>query len=129
MSTLNSGMAALVLIAGLSGTAQAQRFVGGGATNAGVATFPGGGTTLDFGMFNGGYGNFGQPAIYPNYPGHGYGSGRYAGGYYSTLPSVNAPVMYNNMGGLMGSIKQQTGKPGSYRNSPYGGVARPRRGR
>ena len=123
MSALKPGIAALVVLAGLSGPARAQNFVGGG-------TYPGAGSNLAFYQFNGGFGNFGQPAIYPNYPGYGgVGYGARSRGYYSVLPYVNAPKTYNNMGGLMSTIQQQTGKPGSYRNSPYTGVSRIRRGR
>ena len=131
MTAIKSGIAALLLLGGLSGTAQAQRFVGGNSL------YPGAGTNLDYALFNGGYANYGQPAIYPNYPGYGgFGApagtpavGSYAVGSYSTLPYLNAPKVYNNMGGVIGAIQQSTGKSGSYRNGAYTGVSRARRGR
>jgi hypothetical protein len=110
MKALMPGLVALVILSGFSTSAQAQRFVGGFG-NGGVAISPGIGVTSGY---YGGYGNYG-----------GYGRGYYSNPYYN----YNVPQTYNNMGGLMNTIRQQTGKPGSYRYSSNYGVTRTRRGR
>ena len=112
MSTLKASLVALALIAGVSGSAQAQGFAGIGS--GGFVTYP------NSGFVNSGYSGIG----YGGYNGYSYGgyNGLYMPGY---IPSGT----YNNMGGIMGSIRTQTGRPGSYNNGNNFGVSRTRRGR
>jgi len=110
MKALKPGLAALILVAELSGSARAQGIAGGYVISPGIG--------LNSGYY-GGYGNYGG---YSNYGGYGRGY------YYNPAYNLNVPQTYNNMGGLMNAIRQQTGKPGSYRNGYTNyGVSRGRR--
>jgi hypothetical protein len=128
MKVLKPSFAAIVLIVGLSSAAQAQGVVAGG-----YATYPGAGTIQDYYTVTSGFGNYGLPGAYPNYSGYGlsgYGPGANLGEYFTATPNRNIGRVSNNMGGLMNSIKQQTGKPGSYRNNAANyGVSPNRRAR
>ena len=98
-----SSFLALVLLAGLTSSASAQGFgaVGGVGINSG---FRGNGFNSGYNNFGGGYNNFGGG--YNNFGG-GYNS------YYNR--NYSYPQTYNNMGGLMNSIRTQTGGGNSYR--------------
>jgi len=128
MSALKPGLAVLVVLVGLSSTARAQNFVAYGVNEFGA--YPGAVASSGYYAINGGFGNYGLPGAYPNYQGYGfsgYGPGSAVGGYYQP---INHPRTYNNMGGLINTIKTQTGKPGSYRlNNGYDGLPRNRRAR
>jgi hypothetical protein len=128
MSALKPGLAVLVVLLSLSGSAHAQRIGTGFATYPGAVANQGGYGQSYYGI-NGGFGNYGLPGAYPNYAGNGfsvYGPGSVVGGYFQP---VNQPQTYNNLGGLMNSIKSQTGKPGSYRSNNSYGVSRIRQAR
>jgi len=126
MNALKPCFAALLLILGLTTVAQAQ-----------YAPYPGVGTgqinyNQSYYSINGGFGNYGLPGAYPGYQGYGfsgYGPGSQVGAYFTATPNPNGGKVSNNMGGLINSIKQQTGKPGSYRNSSRTAVSQNRRGR
>ena len=128
MSALKSGLAVLVVVAGLSGSAHAQQ-IGNVYGTGGFAAYPGAvANQANYGQgyyaINGGFGNYGLPGGYPNYAGYGfsgYGPGSSVGGYFQP---VNRPQTYNNMGGLINTIQSQTGKPGSYRPNNRNGVSR-----
>jgi hypothetical protein len=107
MSAFKTGLAALILVAGISQSAPAQVIVGGYG-NRGIGSYNG------FGYSSGYYGAYG------NY-------GRYRGNYYNPYRYAYVPQTYNNMGGLMNAIRQQTGRPGSWQTYPNYGVSRGRR--
>ncbi len=107
MRLIKPSLCALIVLTGLAtSSASAQQFgVGGARGNAfGGAGFGNG--------FNSGFNNFGGGG-YTNFGGfnNGYGGIGYNRGY-----NYNAyPQTYNNMGGLMNSIRTQTGRGNSYR--------------
>jgi hypothetical protein len=112
MSAVKSSLVALVLLMGLSTSAHAQYF----ATSSGAGF--NNGYTAGYG-YSGGYGNYAVPGVAPYYGGfggYGYGPRVYQPGYVTTFPNYNGARTYNNLGGLMNTIQQQTGRPGSYRN-------------
>ena len=133
MSALKPGLAVLVVLVGLTSSAHAQNMARGYGTS-GFAAYPGavanqGNYGQSYYGINGGFGNYGLPGAYPNYAGNGfsgYGPGSAVGGYFQP---VNRPQTYNNMGGLINTIKTQTGKPGSYRSNNSYGVSRSRQAR
>ena len=102
-------LGALVVLAGLAtSSASAQQFgvVGGNAFgNGGFNNFNGGGFN-NFGVGRG-FNNFNGGGV--NNFGGGYGYNQGYSSYYSY------PQTYNNMGGLMGAIRTQTGGGNSYR--------------
>ncbi len=116
MSPWKAGLAALIALAGLSGSARAQNFA---AYSAGAYS----------NGYSGGYGNYAVSGPNPYYGGTGvYGVGPrgYARNYGRTSPNLNAPLTSNNLGGLMGTIRQQTGRSGGYRRGPNAGMGRGR---
>jgi hypothetical protein len=128
MHTMKFGLVALVLVAGISSSAHAQGF----ATSSGVGYASG--YYIPYGGFanpSGGLGNYALPGAYPYYGGYGY-SGSIPGvnpGYITTFPNPYGGRVSSDMGGLMNSIRQQTGRPGSYRTGSNFGVSGNRRGR
>jgi hypothetical protein len=128
MATLKSGLVAIALVVGLAGSSQAQ-FVTNGF-QGGFATFPGAGVTSGYYGVNAGFGNYGLPGAYPGYAGYGlsgYGPGAYLNGYYDPWLQPNvAPQTTIKMGGLIDSIRTQTGRGNSYSYGVNGGISRPR---
>jgi hypothetical protein len=123
MKAFKPGLSALVVFAGLVGSAQAQGLAGG------YAAYPGGGSNAGYYSINGGFGNYGLPGSNPNYRGYGlsgYGPGSNLNGYFTASPNPYGGRVQNNMGGLMNTIQQQTGKRGGYRNNSSYGVSQPR---
>ena len=116
-----SGLAALLLLLGLSSAAQAQ----GLGANRGFVGQPRAGVGSNPYSFNGGFGDTGVPGFSPNFNSYGYGRGPSFNGYSNVRPSPNGGRMANNMNGLIGTIQQQTGRS-SYRNPA---LSRNRRGR
>ena len=107
MSAVKSGLVALALVAGISTSAHAQGF----------ATSYGSGYASGYYGPSVGFGNYAIPGAYPYYGGYGY-SGSIRGvnpGYVSSFPNPNGGRVSNNMGGLMNTIRQQTGRSNSYR--------------
>jgi hypothetical protein len=130
MATLKSGLVAIVLVAGLAGSSQAQ-FVNGGFQGGGFATFPGAGVNSGYYSINSGFGDYGLPGAYPGYAGYGlsgYGPGATLNGYFGAIQPNLAPQTTNTMGGLMSSIRTQTGRGSSYNYGVNNGIPR-RRGR
>ncbi len=122
MTSWKIGLGALVLSAGFAASTQAQGFVGG---------YPGfgvGGVGGGYG-YSSGFSSYGQPGFAGN-SSSGYGPGLPFNNYYArtSVPYVG-PQTGNNLGGLMNSIRQQTGRPGSYSYGSNYGVARRRRAR
>ena len=101
-----SFLAACVVLAGLAGSASAQQF---GVAGMGGNAFAGNGGFAGNG-FNTGFNNFG----YNNFGGlnNNFGSNNFG---YNRGYNYVAPQTYNNMGGLMNSIRTQTGRGNSYR--------------
>lgn len=130
MTALRPGYLAIVLMVGLAGSAQAQ-FVAGRAPGGGYATYPGPGATPGYYSINPGFGNYGLPGTFPGYRGYGlsgYGPGADLGGYFNQTRANLTPRTSNDMGGLINSIRTQTGRGNSYGSGVNGGVS-PRRGR
>jgi hypothetical protein len=115
MATLKSGLVAIALVVGLAGSSQAQFITNG--FQRGFATYPGVGVNSGYYTVNGGYGNYGLPGVYPGYAGYGfagYGPGAPLNGYFGAIQPNLAPQTTNNMGGLINSIRTQTGRGSSY---------------
>ena len=121
MTALKPGLAALVVLVSpvrlrptprrrpsLYGTGGFAGYPGGGATTRGLTARA---TTRS----TAGFGNYGLPGartrIMRGYGLSGYGPGANVGGYFQSVHRT-PPGVYNNMGGLMSTIKQQTGKSG-----------------
>lgn len=103
-------LGAVVILAGLATSAQAQ--FGLGAVGGNAFGYNGG-----FGYGNTGFGYANSGFGYGNGIGVGNGIG-YGRGYYSNgaIPSYYVPpTTYNNLGGLAGAITTHTGKANSYR--------------
>jgi hypothetical protein len=130
MATLKSGLFAIAMVAGLAGSSQAQ-FVTSGFQGSGFATFPGAGVNSGYYSVNSGFGNYGLPGAYPGYAGYGlpgYGPGANLNGYFGAVQPNLYPSTTNTMGGLMDSIRTQTGRGTSYSYGVNNAIPR-RRGR
>ena len=130
MTIGKSGLLAIALVGAISGTSRAQ-FGYGAVSGSGFATYPGFGVNTGYYSLNSGFGNYGLPGAYPGYGGYGfagYGPGANLGGYYAPVFPNFAPQTTNNLGGIAGAIRTQTGKGYSYRQGSNFGVSR-RRGR
>ncbi len=117
MSAWKSGFGAIMVVAVLSDSVQAQK----------SPVYPGTGVNTGYYTTSSGYGNYGLPGAYPYYSGYGfsgYGPGANLGAYFSDSRSPNAPMTYNNMGGLMNTIRQQTGRSKSDRAGSRFGTSR-----
>jgi hypothetical protein len=128
MAALKSGLVAVALVVGLAGSSQAQ-FVTNGFQGGGFATFPGAGVNTGYYTVNNGFGNYGLPGAFPGYSGYalpGYGPGANLGGYFATIQPNLAPQTTNAMGGLINTIRTQTGRGSSYNYGANNGVARRR---
>src|SRR5947209_8230050 len=115
MAALKSGLVAVALLAGFAGSTEAQ-FVTNGFQGGGFATFPGAGVTSGYYSINSGFGNYGLPGAYPGYAGNGfsgYGPGATLNGYFGAIQPNTAPQTTNVMGGLIGTIRTQTGRGNS----------------
>ena len=124
MFALRSGLVAVVLMGGLVGTASAQVFGGRSVVSNGYATaYPAYGVGSGYAG-----GGFGYSSGYAGYGG-GYGSYGGYGNYGTTSFPPIYPQTYNNMGGLINTIRTQTGRPNSYRYGSSYGVANRRRSR
>lgn len=129
MATLKSGLVAIAILGGLAGSSQAQ-FVTSGFQGGGFATFPGVGVTSGYYTTNSGFGNYGLPGAYPGYAGYalpGYGPGANLGGYFAPIRPNLAPQTGNAMGGLMNTIRTQTGRGTSFPTGVNNGIAARRR--
>ncbi len=124
MSALKPGLTALVLVVGLAGSAPAQMVGRGHSYNGGYGGYNGNpGFNANSAYYgNQGFGNYGLPGAYPGYGFAGYsayGPGTAFNGY--RYPMANtAPRTYNNLGGLTGAIRTQTGAGTSYRGGNDG---------
>ena len=130
MAALKPGLVAVALLAGLAGSTEAQ-FVTRGFQGGGYSAFPGAGVTSGYYSINSGFGNYGLPGAYPGYSGYGlsgYGPGANLNGYFSPIRPNTAPQTTNAMGGLMNTIRTQTGRGNSYNYGVNSGISR-RRGR
>jgi hypothetical protein len=128
MAALKSGLIAIAIVFGLAGSSQAQ-FVTNGFQGGGFATFPGAGANTGYYTVNSGFGNYGLPGAYPGYAGNalpGYGPGANLGGYFAPIRPNLAPQTTNAMGGLMNTIRTQTGRGNSYNFGVNNGIARRR---
>ncbi len=130
MKALKSGLIAIALVVGLSGTARAQ-FVTGGFGGAGTSAYPAYGTGTSSGYYtvNSGFGNYGLPGTNPGFSGFGlpgYGPGANLGAYFPQIQPNRAPQTTNNMGGLMNTIRSQTGAGNSYGSGANRGISRRR---
>jgi len=137
MSAPKPGLAALLLLTGLAGSAPAQGVVAGSVVPNGFAGgYPGAAVGPGYYGVATGYGSFGLPGGYPGYAGNplsGYGPGVGFNTYHGGPPHSGGPIRSiapqtrNDLGGLMNTIQRQTGPTNSYGAGSSFGVARRRR--
>ena len=130
MSVIKFGIAAL-LLAGLSGTAQAQTQTQTQRNAGRVGMRPIGGVSTNYGFVHGGYASYGQPASFAGYSGfgvygypYGYPSGTYAVGTSAVgTYAVGSPAVGTDAIGTSAVGSDAVGTPafGSYGAfGPYG---------
>jgi len=127
MSACKSGLVALVLLGGFAVEARAQGAVAGTVVSNG---FSGGYPGFAAGPGYYGVNGYGFPGGYPGFSGvasSGYGVGVPANRYYYGNPAPFVPQTRNNLGGLMDTIRTQTGPSNSYSYGSNYGAARRRR--
>ncbi len=132
MLALKSAIAALVLVVGISSSAQAQapgrKTFPGGATGSYPATQTPGNLSDFYGMTPN-FANYGLSGSYPSYGGYGYpayGPGAQFGAHYPTSPASKTQPASTKL--PTSTIRKPVGKPGSLGNGTTRSVPLPRKG-